>query len=305
MLEKSERLKAVVQVIWKCCLDRCIVLKDWDPETVGRFLEWLSTGDYDIPWLAKASKSAPEGNSTLRATEASVFSNLGIKAGPPSTPEFKSAIGPKRPLTPLANICFNKTGSELASPYAEALQQWTTESEAFKSGMDFEASLLAHAKLYALADYMLLPVLQAEVFQCLRILLVFTEALSRKSVSLWARGDRVASKPVMSSIMTLVRYVYAHTTKPESGEEPLRKLVTTFIALHYDQFEDQVEEALRSMEQGGDCRVDIFDKVRRNEFALRKDLLKARRGLVEAIGRTRKNPKPGILRTTMRMAKQA
>lgn len=41
VLEKSEKLKAVVQGEWKESIDRRIVLEDWDPETVGLLIEWL------------------------------------------------------------------------------------------------------------------------------------------------------------------------------------------------------------------------------------------------------------------------
>ena len=62
----------------------------------------------------------------------------------------------------------------------------------------------------------------------------------------------IANTPVISIILTLVQYVYATTTRLESEEEPLRNLISTFIALNYDHIQDKGGEVSRFMEQGGD-----------------------------------------------------
>lgn len=230
------------------------------------------TGDYESPFPAKVSSS------NVRAIVA-MPSNPGMKAGSQSTPKFKGAKGSQRPLTPLANICFNKADPELAPSYAKAFRQWVADSDELNTVLDFEASLLAHAKLYALADYMLLPALQAQVFQCLRILLMF---IKFKFPRFLRNPASIANTPVVGNIITLVRYVYANTTKSESEEEPFRKLIINFIALNYDQFEDQGGEVLRFIEQGGDCLVDVYDKVRRNEITLKNELFEAKQELRNA-----------------------
>ena len=87
---------------------------------------------------------------------------------------------------------------------------------------------------------------------------------------------------MISIILTLVQYVYATTTRLESEEEPLRKLISTFIALNYDQFRDKGGEVLRFMEQGGDFQGGLYDKVRRYEVALRAELKVVTNGLTIA-----------------------
>lgn len=270
VLEKSEKLKTVVQGEWKESIDRRIVLEDWDPETVGRLIEWLYTGDYESPFPAEVSSS------NVRAIVAPVPSNPGVKAGSQSTPKFKGAKSSQRLFTPLVNICFNKADSELAPSYAKAFMQWAADSDELNIVFDFEASLLAHAKLYALADYVLLPALQAQIFYRLRDLLLFITAPSVKFPRFTCEPTSIANTPVVGNIITLVRYVYANTTKSETEEEPLRKLITNFIALIYDQFEDQGGEILRFIEQGGDCLVDVYDKVRRNEITLKNELFETK-----------------------------
>lgn len=236
VLEKSEKLKAVVQGEWKESIDRRIVLEDWDPETVGR------TGGYESPFPAEVSSS------NVRAIVAPVPSNPGVKAGSQSTPKFKGAKSSQRLFTPLVNICFNKADPELAPSYAKAFMQWVVDSDELNIVFDFEASLLAHAKLYALADYVLLPALQAQAFYRLRILLLFITAPSVIFPRFTWDPTSIANTPVVGNIITLVRYVYTNTTKSESEEEPLRELITTFIALNYDQFENQRGEILRFIE---------------------------------------------------------
>lgn len=73
--------------------------------------------------------------------------------------------------------------------------------------------------------------------------------------------------------------MYANTTKLESEEEPLRELISTFIALHYDQFGNEEGEVLRFMEQGGDLPGDVHDKVRRNELAFKEELKAVKKDL--------------------------
>ncbi|CAF9935201.1 hypothetical protein IMSHALPRED_010136 [Imshaugia aleurites] len=284
ILEKSETLRAVVQGKWKDSIEHKIVLEDWDPQTISRLLEWLYTGDYESPFPAKTSQpqtevmkieipkismsSIPDVKKIAPCTFD--FGNGGKKFG--TTPkESESAKGSKRPPTPLANIYFKKADPEIVTFRSEAFKQWAAKFTETPCDLNFEATLLAHAKLYALADYMLLPTLQAQAFQRLKDLLGFISAKVYTPPS--HPGVLVFRDPaVVDDILTLVRYVYANTTGLESEEEPLRKLVSTFVAQNYDQFEDDKGEVLKLMGQGGDFPGDLHNKVRRNELALNEEV---------------------------------
>lgn len=296
VLEKSETLRVIVQGKWKDSTELKIVLKDWDPETVGRLLEWLYTGDYESPYPTEVPLPGAESLEVL-VPETSIPSNENTKEKPQSTSKSESASGSRRPLPLFANMHFNKIDADLRPSNAEAFKQWAVEREDAgrwqgkeydKGDLDFEVALLAHAKLYAFADYMLLPALQAHAFERLRALLHFIrEPTGTSDTGLTLLSPPLEDMRLIGNIITLVQYVYANTAKLESEEEPLRELTSTFIAPNYVPYADlredkgkMFEKALGSMEQSEDIREDVNDKVRRNEFAMkreRKALRKARR----------------------------
>ena len=183
----------------------------------------------------------------------------------------------------LAKIAFNKAEPEITPSNAEAFKQWAAKFPQSPCVLNFEAALLTHARLYALADYILLPALQAQVFQRLKALFLFISAPTYTSSSgVLTFSLPLANTPVIGNIITLIRYVYANTTRLENEDEPLRELISTFIALYYDQFDDEGGEVLEFMAHGGDFQGDVHDKVRRNEIALKKEVALLKKKLKEA-----------------------
>ena len=262
ILEKSEKLRAIVQGRWKDSIELKIVLEDWDPETVGRLLEWLYTGDYESPYPAEDPQ--PEHPQSY-AEVPELFT-----AWPSQDTKERS----QSPLIPFADISFSEADPELVTSKAEAFEQWAADDTNFPRVLNFESTLLAHAKLYVLADYMLLPSLQAQVFQRLKAVLAF--AISRFTYSLLS-GLKVpiANTRVIGNVMTLVRYVYANTLRPSTGEEPLQGLITTFIALIFGYFSDKSGKMQWLMDEGEDFLKDVLEKVVRNIEGLEKKLMMA------------------------------
>lgn len=295
VLEKSDKLRATVQGKWKDSTEHKIVLEDWDPETVGRLLEWLYTGDYDSPFPTEVPQPGAEGQDShvpesliptevpqpgaeggeSPVSEISVPSTSSGEENNQSTPKHAS-VKRSRSLMALASITFNKADPELRPSHAEAFDQWATKFLDRSRALDFEAALLAHAKLYALADYMLLPTLQAQIFQRFRNLLFFICS------GVTVLRLPLANTPVIGNLITLIRYVYANVTRLESEKEPLQDLISTFIALHYDHFDDKGGEVLQFMKQGGDFQRDLHEKVRRNEIALKEEVLSLKEQLRDA-----------------------
>lgn len=277
VLEKSEKLRVIVQGRWKDSTEHKILLEDWDSQTVGRLLEWLYTGDYQSPFPAEAQAKAE--NLEVPAQNTSLHPNPDAN----ESPKDASAKGSQRPLMSLANIPFNKADPELGLSNAEAFKLWAAKFPQSSCVLDFEAALLTHAKLYALADYMLLPALQAQIFQRLKALFLFISAPAYTSSSGAATLSLpLGNTPVIGNIITLIQYVYANTTRLESEDEPLRELISTFIALHYDQFDDEGGEVLEFMAQGGEFQGDVHDKVRRNEITLKNEIEVLKTRLEEA-----------------------
>ena len=115
-------------------------------------------------------------------------------------------------------------------------------SEENRSGwIDYEATLLASAKVYAIANYFLLPELKNLAIQ-----------RSRENLSPIGCPD---PKSERAAIVTLIEYVYAHTERLISEEEPLRKLVTAFAASNYENLQGPMFRTLVS--DGGDFVLDL------------------------------------------------
>ena len=232
VLEQSDNLKAVIHGKWKDSLEREIVLEDWDAATVGRVLQWLYTGDYKVPNPKVPFPLVKNHKQIARSAAA-------------------TAQSPKPTLTPLANLRFNKLSPPTKRTEAETLESWMQRAGDVCYDMDYELTLMAHAKLYVLANYMLLPGLQAFTFERLQKLLSTMSPIKK-------------DKSVISNVVTLIDYVHATTTRPDVGEESLQELITTFIALNFSQFNDGGGKVQRLMNQNRDFAEDVVDKVRRN-----------------------------------------
>ena len=287
VLEKSDKLKATTRGKWKDSSERIIVLKDWEPETVGRLLQWLYTDDYEAPYPAEVSPSVAQ---TLkrRVSEKSLPSNEDAKdvveIGTPK--KIGSANGSQMVLKPLKDMEYNKADAKLAPSHAEAFSLWTAAyKKSFLSVLNFEDTLLAHAKLYSLADYMLLPVLQAHAFQRTKAVLLFMHTYY---LPLLGPYSSPFNQPVIVNIITVIRYVYANTVRLVSEEEPLRELISTFVALNYDQFGDNGRVVRKFMGQGGDFQEELHDKMRINVLAMKEELKDMKTKL------TTKHPAVGI-----------
>ena len=281
ILEKSETLRAIVQGKWKDSTELKVVLEDWDPEIVGRLLEWLYTSDYESPYPTEVPQSGAK-VLEISAPKTSVPSDPKTKTKFQSTPKSENAGRSLRALTPFAELHFHQ--GVINPSDAEAFQEraaereipgrWQREEASERlqgEAYDFEAALLAHAKLYALADYMLLPALQAHVFERLKALLIhIKEPTQTDHTGLTTLSSPLKDTQIIGNIITLVQYVYLNTTKLQSEEEPLRELISTFIASNFVSSADHEEdngkvfkEVFRCMDQSEDIMEDVNDKVRR------------------------------------------
>ena len=158
-----------------------------------------------------------------------------------------------RPLTPIDEIHFSYPHDPELSYNSQDFLDYAARVSEPRDTFDYQYLLLTHAKIYVLADYMLLPDLQSEALERLKFALQFIGPLSELS-------NPQAS--VVPNLVDLTAYVYAHTDKLTSKQEPLRKLISTYIALNFVQFDGERVQGL--MEQGGDFVVDLWQKLRRS-----------------------------------------
>ena len=236
VLEQSDNLKAVIHGKWKDSLERKIVLADWDAASVGRMLQWLYTGDYKAP------------NPTLPDSYGTAVENQEHDVN--AWVADSAAQWPKPTSTLLLADLMSITLSVPAKrTEAEAFESWMQAADDVRYDMNYEFTLMAHAKLYVLANYMLLPGLQAFTYKRLQMTLSFMSPLKK-------------SKPVISNLITLIDYVHASTIRPDAGEEPLQELVTAFIAVNFSQFNDRGGKVQGLMNQYRDFSEDVLDKVR-------------------------------------------
>lgn len=148
-----------------------------------------------------------------------------------------------RPLTPITSPNYSAPRLAEKLTQAEAFQKWLGHRVWSSSELDYETTLLAHAKLYALANCYMLSELKNMAIQRLLDTLRFI-------------GCPHPESSVIAHITALIEYVYAHTDRLASEEEPLRKLVTTFAASNYNALEGPNLQAL--MSRGGDLYLTWF-----------------------------------------------
>jgi len=120
--------------------------------------------------------------------------------------------------------------------------------------------MMAHAQIYALANYTFLPALKDTSLRQIARALVFMA----RSVG----DDKIWSAEITCDLTSVVRFVYENTNKLVSEDEPLRRFVSSFSADLFDNLDEMTVNEL--MGEGGDCVVDIISKVRYNLAKHRK-----------------------------------
>ena len=248
ILAQSDMLRVSIQGKWKESAECIVTLENWDPETVARLVEWLYSNDYFVP-NPKTVEMAQE--------------VLGI-SGPPYDGRWTPLKGlPKgiqglrlkseddtlpRSLTPLEDLRFDESKPQSVPPSrVESFQEWTTHNIRSKHDLDYEKALIAHAKICSLGGYLLLPSLSALAFQRIQEILVFLDPIVPRSAAL-------------DNVLSLVRHVYVDIVRPGDAEEPLQKLVSTFVAINHARFESAYMSSLQ--ETFALFARDVADKVK-------------------------------------------
>lgn len=154
-----------------------------------------------------------------------------------------SPVGP-RPLTPLWRF-----GSELQSDQyldRDALEIFGLRS-CDPAVCDYREVLLAHARVYSLAQNQKVEALQK---------LAYKRLLS----ALLSIGEVEPGSQVVVDFIDLLRYVYSHTVSSESSEEPLQNIVSQFAALNFPTLESR-DEMKGLIREGGKLASDLMGKV--------------------------------------------
>lgn len=231
LISQSEPFRSAITGGWRETAERKICLDEWDGETVCRLVEFLYTGNYQYPDPVSSSKRDRVRGTTQR------------QLGAPRPKRDEAKTGPNRPLTPLEeclDMCFSQKHDDGAD--------WT-KLEGFDPQDDYEDTLLAHAKLYCLAQYKSVGALRTLALRRLFLILL--------------KIDPLAPAPDCRAVLNfidLVKYVYSNTDSLVASEEPLRKLVSQFAA-HNIQALQSRQEMTDLMSDGGDFVNDLMPKI--------------------------------------------
>jgi hypothetical protein len=203
-------LRALCAGSWAETQSREIDWSEWEEATVERFLQWIHNGSY--------STAEP-------VTEQSI--------GKIPTPS-------------------GQTASCHQFPRRDARTPSKSESKALGNPIYIDsdspsAILMAHAKVFVLAQYTNTEALEHFALERLWNVLHSIKPLSKNS-------------RLIKGIISLVEYVYANTNALVNSEEPLRRIISTFCASLSLELQDQ-PEFHSLLHAGGDFVVDLWEKV--------------------------------------------
>ena len=274
ILCQSDKFKATVQGEWKESAERKIALEDWDAETVGRMVDWLYNEDYPAP-CPREEQTRSESPEIVqqddpwppppRSRKAKKTRNLSrhLEGQPTDNSEIQEK-GRVHPLLPLSHMSYGETSLHLRDLRNESFQAWASKKTRSTHTLDYADVLITHAKVYVLAGYILLPALQSFAFTHVKEVLVFV-------------GPIVSGTQLVPNLVAFIRYVYANTNGLANSQDPLRELITTYVALNLAGFAG--EEADHLEEEGGDFVRELCDKIKQHTAYLEATLLTANQAI--------------------------
>ena len=261
VLSKAGKYRAIVNGVWQESETHEVDLEEWDAPTVIRLIDFLYRGDYLSPLPrstndeedSQSTQSRPiyalkvKSDSSPRKMFEECFDQLKEQKGRKDYGNREHhAQGPKYPLITLRSnliALYNSTTQVRQAAHQEEFLKWTFTGS-FAGSYDFRETLFSHAKVYALADYVLLPHLKYL-------------SLCRLSDALCFLGTRMMTKKISQDIVDLARYIY-DTTAPSPGE-PMRNMMSSFIVIMIGELDKSHVDAL-STECSG-CAVDLIGKA--------------------------------------------
>lgn len=225
---------------WKESHERLIELSDHDPETVSRLLDWLDSRDYKSPFPDDVSRGTKSDEHVSDLTDTAET----LSAYQMNKTTDDSILGRFRRLVPPASSRRTE---------AEKYEQWSQRSSSNHShvaaGFDFEPTLMCHAKLYLLADYSCIQDLKNLRYQCL-------------GTALLHMSKFLPDACITKNVATLAGLVYANTPQKKRSLEPLRNLISSFVAAHSSELDGASMDDL--IQKGGDFAVDLIKKLGEN-----------------------------------------
>lgn len=236
-------------------------LQSWDGETVGHFVNYLYLHSYDAPKPHPLCPimGAPNGSGSVTT---GTHSPGTISSNSSTQRDHSMDQTDPRPLTPLSELrdqlddaVNDGLGSGPSPVAAERLYSHLYPQETH----DYHDFLLAHAKVYALAQSLEVSVLSKMAYHRLLVILENLHPITPES-------------RVKLNVVELLRYVYAHTQ--DTGAR-MRNLVSQFVVLNFAAMQS-VAEMVELASGGGQLTVDLMAKVCRRVVAGEEELVNHR-----------------------------
>ncbi|KAL9580900.1 MAG: hypothetical protein Q9203_006113 [Teloschistes exilis] len=296
ILSKCGVLRKEVEGLWNENSGKKIVWNDWTVNGADKFLEWLYTDDYTCPYPVAPTEDKPTEDPEASGRKPDIFRFLSndassgvddrnmeapVEASDLPAVEWASEIMPVEEEFP-ADLAMDQNSLKKveceATPNLEEYQKFpalqdlnwtgcrklhkTSQAEEYENWtgrivwkpaeLDYESTFMTHAQVYIMACYYLVDGLKNMAWQRLRAVLI--------SIGTPQRGSRV-----VGNLVKLIQYVYGKTgpCDADNNDEPLRELVSTFMALHLTQLRGpEVDDLWAStVESDREFVVDCMSKV--------------------------------------------
>ncbi|KAL8663374.1 MAG: hypothetical protein Q9202_003893 [Teloschistes flavicans] len=281
ILSRSRVLRQVVKGPWKEKSERKIFWPDWSVNAADKFLEWLYTDDYTCPYPTEAAESEAGSLSEdeLIVPRRSVrfssdIDNMPVSDAnprepipevPPPVEDSERYASTEEPASePSADVEAFPTLLSLKDldwfgcrelgkiSQAEEYEKWTGQMLWTPAELDYGATFTTHAEVYVMACQYMVDGLKNMAWQRLRSVLI-------------SIGTPQTGSPVVGNLVALIHHVYRKTGPydADENEEPLRELLSTFMALHFTQLkESDFGDLLRhGADTDGEFVVDLLTKM--------------------------------------------
>lgn len=208
---------------WKESDERRILLPDWDATTVGHLVQFLYTGNYNYA-------DPPTSDEAQKPVE-------------PQQSAPKPKLGRSGTLTPFPACVQGALLEQSCPPITDSVWLERVDTALF----DFEEVFLEHAKVCTLAQFKSITPLKALAHARLSRILLKLHPLGR-------------NPHLATNLVSLATYVYANTDSLTSSEEPLRRIVSQYVALNFATWQE-APAAVQMMCDGGEFVVDVLGKI--------------------------------------------
>ncbi|KAL9024937.1 MAG: hypothetical protein Q9180_007769 [Flavoplaca navasiana] len=212
VLARSDLLRRLVAGPWKESIDRAIDWSEWDSSVVEKFVEWLYTDDYTCPYPSLIEIPTVE--------DADEEEELGFVKGWAS----EGLTAKKQKLVALDNLSWKGTPKPTKLTQVEQFNKWPGHHLWSSNQLDYSKTFNTHAELYIMGRRYMLEELSRMAWDRLRAVLL-------------SIGRPVAGSRVITNVMNVVLGTRDRIGDPTGDEDPLKELITTFVALNFTSFQ--------------------------------------------------------------------